>query len=359
MEVEKLDGEKMLKEIREDLVEIVERITPENYIEAYKKMGRYRILLKWLCEFQEEGLIEVEREKEEGIKEIYDTINNVYIGKFQRKLLGGNFGTFSIFVPEKTVRDLELQDGDWVRGRLKYSQKTPKGATKNTYDFEVVKRAEEEMPTERCEIKFAVVEWEDDLKDFYITDPKEEGLKTKILVPERNVEYFNLEKGDIVDYAYYENNKLNGRVIWKYPIDDLPKDSPKTSNFYKKQDDDGEEDEEIVPILEGLKIAVVGYESMKNVFEKAVVERGGEFKFFTGDESTLTLQSQIKDASRIILFPDYVAHNGMYEVKEMAKEHDIAISYPKRIGKSGFIRLLENLPEEDEGDYLYDYDEEE
>lgn len=347
-----MNRENLLKEIRDDLTNVILRLTPENYLECFEEIKNYGVLLKWLREN-----LPKEPEIAEDIslgsasqlpREIYDNDNNLYIGMFNRKLVGGEFGSFAIFVPEKIVRDLEIEDGDWVKARIKNSYKALNGVVKNTYNFEVIRRAEEKHETTRREMKFAIVQWEKDLKEYYIVDPEESGLKTKILISNRTVENMHLEEGDVVDYAYYEGEKLSGRVVWKHPTDYDEKSAPKPKSFYKVSDSNSENTEDMEPVLEGQIIAVVGYESMKTAFEEVVVDRKGEFLFLSGDETPIALESNLREVSRIILFPEFVSHGAMFTIKDIAKQYEIPISYPKKIGKSGFARLLEGLSYDEE-----------
>lgn len=342
-----------LQYLKSEMKEVIERLDLSNVSETAKKLRAYLRAVRVMSElpaseFTENSTEEVKRCE---MQEIYDVENNIYIGEFHRDLAGGEFGSFRIFVPEKVIREMDVEEGDWVQARP-IAAKTTKGVSRTLYDYEIVRKAEEKIPTKRCELKFAVVEYEESLDLFYIYHREREGLPMKLMIKERNAEAFRLEEGDLVDFAYWEGEEINGVVAWKHPLDfdirEAPKPKPKTKTKEASSDWKEALEEIYGSVFEGKTVVNIGFETMKTKYRDEVECRGGHFVYLTGDEKEGTLLSQSRDADLIVVFIEFVSHRAMYAVKGIAKQLDKKIVYMRKMGKESYVELLKSmlLPEE-------------
>lgn len=364
--------EHILKVVRLEIQEIAEELTYENLSQSRELINRYIQLMENVkdipfardakeaiqpeLQYEEEceELKEDEKREEEycdytplQIKEVFDTKNNIYLGQLELKLQGGEIGSFKLYIPEKTIRELGCQNGDWIQASSISNKKMPDGSVKVYYDYKLVQKAEEPAETKRCDLKCVIVKYENVLRKYYV-EAEYNGVIQKILLPERDVADLQIQEGDVVDYAYWKENILGGRIVWKHKCEAEEKAIPKINQkctFEEKED----EEENISPIFKNKHIVVVGFESMKNIYREIIEKRGGKFSFFTGSEKSFNTEVALRYADAIIVFVEYVGHSGMFRVKSVSKTYDIPVSYTKKLGQESFIRLVKELIESKPG----------
>lgn len=342
----------MLLDIKKEIAKLALDMDYENFNDSSNKIKKYLDLLRLVQELPfaasltegNENIIEI---KSKRMKEIYDIKNNIYVGQIELKLQGGEIGSFKIYVPERTVRELDCSNGDWIKASVINSKRLPNGVVRSKYQFDLVQKESIKLESERQEIKFAFVEYDEILNSFYIKDNYQDSLPLRIMISKRDSEIFSLEKDDLIDYAYWEGDILNGKVIWKHQVDFCittpPKVKYKSSNIKENPNNEIEKEENILPIFEDNQITVVGFDTMKNNYKDEVEKRGGIFEFLTGDEKLNTIESVVKESNMLIMFVDFVGHGGMSKVRSICKQYDIPITYTKKMGKESFIELVREI----------------
>lgn len=352
-----MNRESILSDVRKEIVKLGSVLDYDNLNESSTKIKKYLDLLRLVQDLPFEvslreandNIVEIQNNK---MVEIYDIKNNLYVGQVKLKLHGGELGSFKIFVPEKVIRELDCSDGDWLRASVVYSKRLPNGVVKNRYQFTLVQKTDIKIENERREIKYAYVEYDDTLNLFYIQNGYQDSLPLRIMIPSRDAEIFDLKSGDLVDYAYWEENILGGKVIWKHEVDFYITPPPKinrSKNSNMKVDINNEivREEKIVPIFKDKQIIVVGFDTMKNIYKDEIEKRGGTFKFLTGDEKVNSIESIIRESDIVIMFIDFVGHGGMNKVRNISKQCNISITYTKKMGKEAFVKLVKEILKED------------
>lgn len=291
--------------------------------------------------------LEVEEEKpeDEPIEEApKDTSNTRGPFRFERKFKGGFIPEVEAFVPEKTVRELELRHGDLVYA--KFIKKQLNGPP--IYEYEVAERKNERGPEDRIQIDYGIVEYDRSLNR-YVLNKTAAGKMIKldetpytVMLPEEDVNELSIKKDDIVDVAISRSNPTYVRVLWRYSIDDIPESSsPKPSSHYKKKDNKSEED--IQEVFKGKTICVMGYEPGKEGLRTEVEKRGGEFLWLSGRETSATLSSTLGKANAVILMLGHVGHGGTIFAVDYCKRNGIPCGSTHSFGRSNFVVTAEEL----------------
>ena len=323
---EKTDTE--LKNLNWDNVKII--------YEEIRKHYNFLLRLKKIQEYNPNFSLIDSQLSGSYLEEVYDTNENVFIGQVKYLLSGAEMGFFKLFIPESILREEGIEEGDWVKANVK-DRKHIQGIPKVRYYFERIDSGIIKNPSNRQMEEYLVV-LRDEHGDFYIEFEKE-GEPFKIYINDDNSGNFSLEEGDLVDYAYFSNDYLEGRIIWRHFIDMGKMKKPKKSSYYKRGD---RAHKKVSNEWKNKKIAIIGFESNKNSFEEEVLSRGGIFRYFTGDERLESLSSQLIETDLIIVFIDSISHDGMFKIRAVAKNLEIPVEYSHHIGRSSFVRLVED-----------------
>lgn len=201
----------ILKIVKRELLEVNHHLDYDHLEEDVKELDNY---FKILLESRELDLEEVFEEEEEqvGLQEIYDPLNNLFIGRAKLLLGGGKVGSFEIFIPESFIRQIGIEEGDWIKVSAQ-SRYFSQGIEKFIYDYEILEK--DPIPeTNRKVLRKREVYWDHYLREYYIEGEDEQGLSLKILLNEKKLHNIEIEEGDFVDYAYYDDEILEGKVIW-------------------------------------------------------------------------------------------------------------------------------------------------
>ena len=192
--MERLQKEKILQEVKRDMLDLIEELSFENLDSNTSIINQYISFLKNLKSLPnkarnkaEDNIIEI---RENGFREIYDEKSNIYLGEFKRELAGGTVGSFKIFMPEFIVRELDVKNGDWVRAKGVKSMVLKNGTIRTLHEFDIAQRIEKEKPTDRIELKFANVEYDESLNGYYIQARYQESLSMRVMIPEKGQENF-------------------------------------------------------------------------------------------------------------------------------------------------------------------------
>jgi len=303
----------------------------------------------------DEILPESIQETEPSFQEGWAEDRKYYIGKFCRHLRGGMIGTEKgVYVPESVVRKLELEYLDWVKATVIY---TGHGHSKNRYEYALLEKHKDydiESIAEidkRKIINYGIVKYEESIKRYYINSKDENtDLLYKISLLDSEIKKFKIEKGDIIEYAYWYDDISDGRIVWKHQQDSdesLEKVIHKAENTNSiiKKPQTNTATRVIKPTFQGYTICMVGggNRNLHRGIKEEVERRKGTFIFCSGDEPKNTLEGKLKKADFVVVFTESISHDSMYFTKAVCKKHRIAVSYTKNLGNAQFVTRINLL----------------
>lgn len=300
--------------------------------------------------------IQEAEETESSFQEGWDEEGKYYIGTFFKNLRGGTIGSGkTIYVPESVVRNLELEYLDWVKAAVIYAGH---GHGKDRYEYTLLEKHKEYDAKSIAEInnrkiiKYGIVRYEEIIKKYCINGKIENSdLFHKITLSDSDVKKFKIEKGDIIEYAYWQDDSLNGRIVWKHQ-QEAGESSEKAihraesfNNTSKKSSPKNKVKRVLNPIFQGYTICMVGggNRNLHRGIREEVERRNGLFIFCSGDEPKNTLESKLKKADCVVVFTESISHDSMYFTKAVCKEHDITVSYTKNLGNAQFVTRVNLL----------------
>lgn len=196
--------------IKKELIKVNRKLEFNNIEQSFNKLDNY---FELLIDYKELKLDKVFKEEtKEDFYEIYDPKNNLFVGRTKLLLGGGVIGSFEIFIPESLIRQEKIEEGDWIKVSAQ-SRYFYQGAERYIYDYEKIKK-DPVTNSNRKVLKRKEVFWDEFLQEYYIEDKDSQDLELKILLNDQKLYNIEVEKGDFVDYAYYEGEILEGKVIW-------------------------------------------------------------------------------------------------------------------------------------------------
>lgn len=223
----------MIKTIKEDLSFTVSLLTSENINEVHDMLRSQLELLSSYKKFiaQKDKLVENDRTfklkkkyTEEAVvnkvsslqSRIAPNEKNKSHYLFERKIKGGFVSEISSFVPEGMVRKLELKHGDMV-----FAEKDKNNIHLNHYHYGVSKRIGINDAPGRKQFNSCPVEKMGDV--WIVKKSNETGSLIKlndvpytVLINNLDIKEYELQIGDLIDVAFYENNPKYSKVIWKH-----------------------------------------------------------------------------------------------------------------------------------------------
>lgn len=211
---------KWLDEIRREIQSTCVHIQLENLEETSKRMRAFASILEGIHTLHTlDDDTEVFFADEQEVKDIQDDANQIYVGQFERELIGGRIGSAKIFVPESIVRRLSIEEGDWVRAKGNKTILLKNGSMRTLYDYVPLEKAEKIPETDRVQIEFQRVEY-DDMDEVYYLQPTEDDFQgERVVISEKDRRNLYIEEDDLVDYAYFKSDPFEGRLIWKHKRD--------------------------------------------------------------------------------------------------------------------------------------------
>lgn len=314
-----MDKYQILEDVKAKLFSVFSSLDYENLKDSEVTINKYFTLLNALNDLELDNTEEFNIETDE-LKEIYDLKNNVFLGQIHLNLSGANIGSFKIFIPEKLLRKLNIDEGDWVKAT---SVRTG-WDLKPVYEYELIEKVN--APSNRNVIENATVEYDNLLNQYYILDTSEDKLPIKILLDQHKIGNFHLQVDDVIDYAYWNDDVLNGKVIWLHPLNsdiEMAHLSIPTSDT-----------------LNGYTIGVIGHEPNTDNLKSALMSNGADVITLSGSESIDTLAGAIIKANIIVIFIDSVGHDGMFKIRNVSKDFDIPILYTKSVDSETLIKMI-------------------
>ncbi|QST02710.1 hypothetical protein IMZ31_19365 (plasmid) [Pontibacillus sp. ALD_SL1] len=331
---------------KNDMKRIVERMDKDNFEACEDQVRRYFDFLKALTNLPEdsfvnEGVPQVSEEKEteqeetpvEPIEEEKENVSGE-IGtryRFDRKLNGGILEDLDggYMIPERMVRHMDVQHGDTVEIVDRYPYKD-----QISYKFKIAERGNEfhqgRVQYNQCPVK-------EEAGRLVIDESKQTGLLRMnevfhtFVLREHDVSRLQLQKGDIVDVAYYDNAPDQTiRVIYKYDID--TEEMEPTIENRRLEADKKKETKEKTPIFEkyptinfslfkNKNVLIVGAASRRTDFCELFKETEASVQVASGDEPKQTLRSWISQADVVLLANLESSHDASkYTVSRCKKE---------------------------------------
>ncbi len=151
-----------------------------------------------------------------------------YIGKLNRQLKGGFLAPHNnVYVPESVIRSQGLNHNDSIEATLLF--KTPE-TKRNKYDYRVIERANNHDGEKRLQLNHCIVKYDPTINRFYFdstlddTTISHQNKTMKFLLNDWDTEPFFIKEGDIIDYAFFENDCQKGRICWKHGNPETIKD---------------------------------------------------------------------------------------------------------------------------------------
>lgn len=157
-----------------------------------------------------------------------------YIGKLNRQLKGGFLTPHNnVYVPESVIRSQGLNHNDSIEATLLF--KTPE-TKRNKYDYRVLEHALGNEGEKRLQLNQCIVKFDPTIHRFYFDSTMDfptithQNQTMKFLLNDWDTEPFFIKKGDIIDYAFFENDCQKGRICWKHASSETSKDTKHSLN---------------------------------------------------------------------------------------------------------------------------------
>jgi hypothetical protein len=354
-----MDKEQVLHLAKEDMKKIIDELTLPRIPEASGKIFDYMNFLERLEMLPDikstlvlpNDTAEIVTKKiEEDFPELKEEpeMQQVKVAhRFERKIKGGWLSDINAFVPEKVVRELELEHGDLVFAEKLESHQEYDGPTR--YEFEVAEYRSEPQPRDRVQINWAIVEYQALLGRF-VCEKTISGEYIRLgevihtaLISEKEVIDYQIKDGDIVDLAYNVNNPDNMRVIWRYSIEQRgdfteiskpvvapKKKSGKAATAATKK--------EYPQTLKGKTVLMVGFDPGRPAMQEEVEARGGTLEWSSGREGHDRMFTMVNKADCVINMLGHMGHRGSTNAVEIAKTLDIPHGRLHTFGRNSFVQ---------------------
>lgn len=244
----------------------------------------------------------------------------------------------SVFVPEKIIRLLELNDGDFIQATEKEEGNPP---LKSLYDYTVINRTTAQNKV-RCVDRLIPVKLHTDLNRLFVEiSPQDSELTFDAMLNDNDIDRFDIKQGDIIDYAYKPAQYEHGKVVWKYDSSITQANTRATTR--RKLTKATKKEIHVDSSLEGIQIVTVGGMSYK-LAQSAKIElekRQARVTNMAGTEPVDSITSEIKQSDIVIVYTESVSHDAMYTTKKICKKYPVKCIYTENIGATGIVRKVQ------------------
>lgn len=262
---------------------------------------------------------------------------------FERRLAGGFAikGDESYFVPERIVRNYQFKHGDSI---MVYPNADGVGA--HQYEkLDIDNQADKLDPCELNDYDYALIKQVPELNNkfvayaYYDNDKGYQNITPSMSIHGGDVEKFNLEDGDLVHIAFYNNSTL-ARVRWKYNQDEIiPTPKPKKPSEYKDKDNSTVEFDQD---FENITVAVIGYDTADKNYEDEVTKRGGTL-IHTSSVDSDVIENKIRQADIVVMPTHYMGHGQMDITKSVCKDLNKPLVIINKGGRSYFTYRIREV----------------
>lgn len=306
---------------------------------------------------------EIENKEQEEQEEIHiPTFDNTFF-HFSRRLKGGEILadgvllTGDVYVSESVIRRFDLRHNDILR----LMPKEEVGEHTFPYTLEIIGNDEEKAPTNFHEVEYAVVQLDYETNEYYINadinnQPIGIDEEDEYVIPEKLVQSFDLQSGDIVSLVYQADDFESCVLRWKHNLreDEVnePTEHYRMRNFEGQGTnvEDEEVDEEKVPRtdLQGLNILMVGMSQSRNQFVEFIKENNGELHYHdakSGKKWRKILEQAIKRADCVIIGQRQISHSSSYATVEFAKKYAKPFGVLNTYGRGSLLLAIQEAME--------------
>ncbi|BCO16078.1 DUF2325 domain-containing protein_gp025 [Bacillus phage vB_BceM_WH1] len=349
----------LLENIKQGMTKEIERLDFTNHELIHTKLEEYLAAVRSISKvpqiFNNLEVTEV-KEVKPAIKKVEEvkkeeTARAMY--RFEKRIKGGNLPEKDAFVPEKKIRELDLQTGDML-----YAEKieTEPGYTGPIqYEYTLAQRRDKEYPENRVQIEKCIVKLDESISRFYV-DKDINGNEVSlpdvpgaIYLPESDTDDMKMQVDDVVDIAYDINNPNYLRVVWRYNISDVYTSAPTQSQLMLGARIKTDKTKKVYEAtLDGKLVLMVGYEPGKPQIREEVERRKGIFEWAEGREEDKRLYSMIARADAVIFMLEFMKHAGSIKGVDYCKRLGVPFDTMHNFGRTEFINKTEALLRLDE-----------
>ena len=271
--------------------------------------------------------------------------NNIY--RFERNnMKGGTAVGIDAYVPERIVRELQLEHGDKIKAH-KLGEALPGEMQK--YRYELYDRSDEpeDENQNRVQLNHCPVENQGGIlmvtTSYEAESAKkfrgEDGAPLLFRIQEKDIQELQIKEGDRVDLCYLRDNPGYFRVIWKHSeAESSSYQAPRPAGYYKEKPKSEKSD--LPQDFKGKTILVVGMEPKKANYRQVIETRGGTFRQMSGNERKDRLRAAIRKADMVILITEYMRHRGSIDSVALCKEYGIPFDKADSLGNSEVVSII-------------------
>lgn len=356
-EVEKMDKQNILSELKKGMEAVICEIElqEQSIVKTEEVLQSYLHVMKDILRLPDVTIVQTPNRKKELTESETNTLHTNSLAKtepfekresyvFQRKLKGGELQGIGCFVPERIVRALELEQGDFVY----VTENASVSDGRYKHRFEVAERRHMPPNEERGCCSYAIVEYDEERKQFFVEKDMQQnriyvnGAPYRFWIPPKDAA--SVVQGDIIDLAYSKSSPDIVRVAWTYPSS-FVNDFSKPTRMKRRQE---KNQKEYVQTLEGKTILMVGFEPGRAAIEEEITVRGGNFQWAHGKkEREVTLRKMIRHADIVILMLEHMGHGGATSgskgVVRIAKELGVPFGTTHTLGRSSFVHNVHRI----------------
>lgn len=272
---------------------------------------------------------------------------------FERKLQGGYVPGLEggYFIPERFVRELHINDGD----KLSVIDSFIIGEQKR-YKFEIIERNKNCNLQHRIQIDMCILE-HDSIIGFYVSrsinigDIMIHGHHATILIDAEDVRKMGLEKDDVIDIAFYENNIKTAKVIWRHETEEsktavtAPISKKKSSKPKIKQEQSIQECE----LLKDKTLTIIGADWLRLNYQRSFSKIGIKINHITGEESKKRLETFVKKSDAVVVVREQLAHSASIAANELCKHYGVLFVCAEKEGAQYIVQVTEKAMKEKKG----------
>lgn len=265
-----------------------------------------------------------------------------HTNRLNRDLRNGMLEPSKIFVPEKFIRENGWENGDYIEAKMIPNSKF--------YEYTLIEKAPK--PNNRIE-KTMLIVYKSNLTDSpFEIRIRDENLDIDLPIPlsKNDIERFDIQEGDVINFAYWPNHMSKGLVVWKHSIpaqslseqlaeknekskitNKIIEKTPKVQKYYKQS------------FIGKTIVMVGGRDNVAQANKEAIENRGGTFLHIQGKtENKEKIDNIIKKADLVIVYTNFIGHFPMWHTKEAAKAYQKPISFTKANGVNSFLKRCKN-----------------
>lgn len=267
-------------------------------------------------------------------------------GKFERTLSGGIIRTNKgdVQLSESVLRKTDITHGDIVK--VKNGKPSPS-------TLQIIQKSSNSNNESRSEFNFGVVTYNESHECLVVEENVEGELLRVEDVPqfyvpnEEEIDFYDLEEGDIVDVVWYKHHTKTMKIIWKHHTKSKNSIEPTQAEKilkHKKSSTtsnvDEIEEEKGTDLLKGKHIVLLGIETSRDKFEALVHSHGGTFEGIDSSFSTTRREAAYNKADVIIAGLSHVSHEATNHAVDYAKKIGVPFSSFNGFGGGMFLLTI-------------------